>query len=82
MSIHGRSVASGLHELAHDIATGDRIVDYVRWYWTEGMPNRSPIVPRAVHDAMCASLAVLIHDEAEELVVCDRCKLAVENGAA
>lgn len=95
-STHARSVARGLHELADDIATLQRPVDGVRWYQRhqgEGalvFPSEIkpmdggcvPVVPRAVHDAMCPALAVLIHDEDEELVICDRCKLAVENGAA
>ena len=94
-SMHARSVARGLHELADDIATLQRPVDGVRWYEigtgvigerfrSEPLENGSviPIVPRAAHDSMCPALAVLIHDEYEEIVVCDRCKLAVENGAS
>ena len=94
-STHARSVARGLHELADDIATLQRRVDGVLWYqWHKGegaviTANEVrpldgevvPVVPRAVHDALCPSLAVLVHDEQEELVLCDRCNLAVENGA-
>ena len=93
--MHARSVARGLHELADDIATLQRPVDGVRWYqWFEGEGSvistaevdalkgePVPIVPRAVHDAMCPSLAVVVDDEDEEVVICDRCRLAVENGA-
>lgn len=89
MSMHSRAVARGLHELADDIATGDRVVDGVKWYFVmdEQATKRieagdTLLVPRAIHDAMCPSLAVVIHDEGEEVVVCDRCTLAVENGAA
>lgn len=87
-SMHARSVARGLHELADDIATLQRPVDGLRRY----VPNLSvipceygdslPVVPRAIHDALCPALAVILHDEDEEIVICDRCKLAVENGAA
>lgn len=95
-STHARSVARGLHELADDIATLQRPVTGVRWYqWHQGegslvFPSEIkpmdgeciPVVPRAIHDALCPALAVILHDEDEELVICDRCKLAVENGAA
>lgn len=94
MSMHARAVARGLHELADDIATLQRPVDGVRWYEvgtgvigerfrSEVLENGDtlPILPRAAHDALCPSLAVLLHDEAGEVVVCDRCKLAVEIGA-
>ena len=95
-SMHARAVARGLHELADDIATLQRPVTGVRWYqWRQGEGSLIdtkeikpldgecvPVVPRAAHDALCPALAVLIHDEGEALVVCDRCKLAVENGAA
>lgn len=96
--MHARSVARGLHELADDIATLQRPVTGVRWYqWFQGAGEGSlvfpseinpmdgecvPVVPRAAHDAMCPALAVILHDEDEEIVICDRCKLAVENGAA
>lgn len=97
-SMHARAAARGLHELADDIATLQRPVTGVRWYqWFQNEREGSlvspseiepmdgecmPVVPRAIHDALCPALAVLVDDEDEELVVCDRCKLAVENGAA
>lgn len=87
MSIHVRKVASGLRNLADEIAMHDRLVDTVQWYQREREPDGTayhpvPIVPMAIHDALCTSLAVVVHDEQAELVVCDRCQLAVENGAA
>jgi hypothetical protein len=91
VSTHGRKVAQELRALADDIATGDRLITGVRWYCSHGYvldeedrePGHGvPILPRAMHDALCPALAVLLEDEAEELLVCDRCKLAVENGAA
>jgi hypothetical protein len=67
-------------------------VDGVRWYYVmdeqaEESSGRLVagdilLVPRAIHDAMCPALAIVIHDLGEEVVVCDRCTLAVENGAS
>jgi len=87
MFAHARKVATGLRNLADDIATGDRPVDVVEWFQQEREPDGSayhptPVVPMAIHDALCPSLAVRLHDEQAELVVCDRCQLAVQVGAA
>lgn len=96
--MHARAVARGLHELADDIATLQRPVTGVRWYqWFQNAREGSlirpseikpldgecvPVVPRAAHDAMCPALSVALQDDDAEIVICDRCKLAVENGAA
>ncbi len=92
MSVHTRNVATGLRNLADDIATGDRPITRVRWYQCDiGMLESFevdpaggecvPIVPRAVHEALCRSTSTLIEDEEHEVIVCGLCKLAVENGA-
>ena len=87
MSIHVRKVASGLRNLADEIAMHDRLISVVEWYQRERDEdgtsyNPTPIVPMPIHDALCPALSVVLHDEQQELVICDRCQLAVENGAA
>jgi len=78
-----RSIANGLNELAGEILTHDRIVDTLTWYYPgDGHTLRpAPIVPRAIHNALCVKLSAVLHDEREEIVICDRCQLAVEYGA-
>lgn len=89
MSVNIPAVSRALFEFAAEIATHDRPVTGVQWYRpespTEGVILRhryTPIVPRAVHDALCPRLSVLIDDQVKEVLVCDTCSLAVENGAA
>jgi hypothetical protein len=85
VSIHVRKVASGLRNLADEIAMHDRPVELVGWYnldHPDKPVDAAPIVPMAIHDALCPSLTAVAQDEDLEQVVCDRCKLAVENGAS
>lgn len=82
MSVNVPRVARQLCELATEIATHDRVVDGVQWYRQERGCDPAPIVPRAIHDAMCPRLSVRMEDPAKELLVCDTCGLAVENGAS
>lgn len=78
-----RKAALGLHALAHEIATGERPVTGVRYYIPPAGSRLYPVpvLPEAVHDALCPSTAVNLTDEAEHVHVCDECKLAVEDAA-
>lgn len=90
MSHHRRVVAQDLRNLADDIATRDRPIAGVRWYahgdgdLLERAPRAYvpavPIVPRAIHDALCPAIAVLLDDVPNAVMMCDRCFLAVEAG--
>lgn len=74
----------GLHALAHDIATGDRDTSGIRWYIPSLSGSRLypvPVLPSAVHDALCPSTVVTLEDPAEQIHICDECKLAVEDAA-
>jgi hypothetical protein len=77
------AVSRALFEFAAEIATHDRPVTGVQWYTSDSWDPqvRTPILPRAVHDALCPRLSVLIDDQAKEVLVCDTCFLAIENGA-
>lgn len=92
MTFFARKVAQELRTLADDIATGDRVVDGIAWYspsdgpvpglaseWALKSIEKTPIVPRAIHDALCVSLAVVLEDELDGILICDRCKLAVQD---
>lgn len=75
-----RAVALNLHALAHDIATGTKIPG-VRWY---SPPDGSrlfpvPVLPEAIHDALCISTAVILDDPAHRLHICASCHLAIED---
>lgn len=86
MLIDIRKVAHGLRNLADEIAMHDRTVEAVEWYWPPALDDErlppAPIVPRAIHDALCPALSVLLQDEEREIVICDRCSLAVEDSAS
>lgn len=75
-----RSTALGLHELAHDIATGARAIG-IRWYMPENGTRLFPVpvLPEAVHDALCPSTAVNMTDRDQRVIICDECKLAIED---
>jgi hypothetical protein len=76
------STALALHELAHNIATGQRKIG-IRWYMPEEGTRLFPVpvLPEAVHDALCASTAVNLEDQQQHVIVCDECKLAIEAAA-
>lgn len=80
---HRSKTALGLHALAHEIATGDRPVTGVRWYVPQPGTRLYPVpvLPEAVHDALCPSTAVNLEDPTEHVHICDECKLAVEDAA-
>lgn len=85
MAVNIPRIARQLFEFAAEIATHDRPVDGVQWYqetWSPDGNRSTPIVPRAIHDALCPKLSVRLEDPAKEIVVCDRCGLAVEDGAS
>jgi hypothetical protein len=78
------AVSRALFELAAEIATHDRSIAGVQWYTSDSWDERivhTPILPRAVHDALCPRLSVLFDDQTKEILVCDTCSLAIENGA-
>lgn len=88
MSVNIPAVSRALFEFAAEIATHDRPVTGVQWYRPEAYDSaavlhfrHTPIIPRAVHDALCPRLSVLIDDQVKEVLVCDTCSLAIENGA-
>lgn len=72
----------GLHALAHDIANGTRPTG-IRWYHPHPAThlNPVPVLPEAVHGALCPSTAVNLTDEAQHLHICDECHVAVEDAA-
>lgn len=75
-----RTAALGLHALAHDIATGTKIPT-VRWY---SPPDGSrlfpvPVLPEAIHDALCPSMACLLQDDEHNVIICAECHLAIEH---
>lgn len=82
MSVNIPAVSRALFEFAAEIATHDRAVVGVEWYLPEGRGGGMvPVLPRAVHDALCPRLSVVIDDQVKEILVCDSCSLAIENGA-
>lgn len=82
MSVNVPAVSRALFEFAAEIATHDRAISGVEWYRPEDLNLRAtPIIPRAVHDALCPRLSILIDDPASEILVCNTCSLAIENGA-
>jgi hypothetical protein len=78
-----RVIANNLHELATEYATEDRLPGNLIWYFPADLDLRpAPVVPRAMHDALCGDApATIVHDQRAEVIVCDRCRLAVEHGA-
>jgi hypothetical protein len=79
-----RAIASALHVLADEYILGDRLPGSMIWYFPEDdlIHRAAPVVPRAMHDALCGDApATILHDERAEVVICDRCKLSVEHGA-
>lgn len=75
--------AMGLHTLAHDIATGERVTTGIRWYIPAARTRLTPtpVLPESVHTALCPSDAVNLFDEEQRVWVCDECKVAVEDAA-
>lgn len=71
--------AMGLHALAHDYATGRRPIG-IRWYTPDAatLLQAVPVLPDAVHGALCPAYATLLHDANENLIICAECKLAVD----
>lgn len=74
--------AMALHALAHDIATGSRPIG-MRLYHPNPATGLSPVpvLPAALHDALCLSTAVNLEDPDQHLHICDECKIAVEDAA-
>lgn len=75
-----RNIALNLHALAHDIATGTKTPTF-RWY---SPPDGSrlfpvPVLPEAIHNALCPSTTVILDDPAHRLHVCAGCHLAIED---
>lgn len=82
MPVNIPAVSRALFEFSAEIATHDRAVEGVEWYYPEDLNLRAtPVIPRAIHDALCPRLSVAIDDQAKEILVCDTCSLAIENGA-
>lgn len=77
------AVARGLFDLASEYAAYERIPMGVEWYRPDFESNLepAPIVPRAIHAALCPSSAVVLADLKREIIICDTCRLAIENGA-
>lgn len=78
------AAARGLFELASEYAAYERIPVGVDWYRPDLESNLepTPIIPRAIHAALCPSTSVVLADLKREIVICDSCRLAIENGAA
>lgn len=84
MTTDRSKISRALFEYAAEIATYDRDISGVVWYYpsVESGLRPAPIVPCAVHDAMCVAILPALHDQAREVVVCTNCQLAVEWGAS
>lgn len=79
IGVNRMTVARGLMELALEVVGYEREIEGVRWYEIPGpvgAHSHVPVVPRAVHDVLCPDLVVAIADK--DVLVCDRCELAVE----
>lgn len=76
-----RNQALALHELAHDIATGTRPITGIRWYTPDAQTGLAPtpVLPAAVHRALCPSRAVVLDDPDAAIHICDECELAIED---
>lgn len=78
--------AAGLFELAAEYASFNRIPMTVEWYQQEREADGSqyaptPVVPRAIHAALCSRPSIAFEDPEREIAICDTCRLAIENGA-
>jgi hypothetical protein len=78
-----QQTAIGLHAIAHNIATGQRPINGIRWYHPEAETrlNPTPVIPMAIHDALCPCKAINLTDETARVHVCDECNVAIEDEA-